>query len=342
MVVKILGALDQRHPSTERLSGLRRLATSALVGGLVAFAVSTQAAEPYPSKPVKIVVPYSVGGGTDVLTRVLAQRLTEATGQPFVIENRAGADASIGAAIVAKSPPDGYTLVAVSGVPFLLNQSAFKDLPYDTARDFLPVAHFASVPMLIVSSNALGIDSAKALIAHAKAHPKQVNYAGTDQMTYLGMEMIAKGTGTDMVYVPYKGAGPALNDLLGNHISVMLSSPSAAMPHLRDGRIKALAVTGTTRAAALPDVPTVNESILPGYELTAWFGIFAPAGTPPAVIERLAAEIGRAVKLPALQKQFEAIGTDAKFMGPAEFRDYVAKESTRWTRAFKDSGLAPK
>ena len=166
--------------------------------------------------------------------------------------------------------------------------------------------------------------------------------AGTDQMTFLGMEMIAKGTGTQLVHIPYTGAGPALNDLLGNHVSVMLASPSSAMPHVRDGRIKALAVTGSKRSPALPDVPTVSESILPGYELTAWFGIFAPAGTPQPIVDKLAADIDRVLRMPALVKQFESLGTDASYMAPPEFAAFVGNEYTRWTRAFKESGVAPK
>jgi tripartite-type tricarboxylate transporter receptor subunit TctC len=291
---------------------------------------------------VKVVVPYAVGGGTDVLTRALAQRLGEVAGQSFVVENRGGADASIGPAMVAKSPADGYTVLAVSGVPFLLNQSAFKSLPYHTMRDFVPVAMFASLPMLMVSAKELPVADVKALVAHAKANPRKLNYAGTDQMTYLGMEMIAKGAGIEMVHVPYKGAGPALNDLLGNHVSVMLASPSSAIPHVREGRVRALAVTGNARSPALPDVPTISETILPGYELTAWFGVFVPAGTPPAVVDRLAADIGKALEMPALRKQFESLGTDVRFMGPKEFSAFLGKESERWAQAFRDSGVEPK
>jgi tripartite-type tricarboxylate transporter receptor subunit TctC len=302
-------------------------------------AASVPAAEPFPSKPVKVVVPYSAGGGTDVLTRTLAQRLSEMTGQPFVVENKPGGDATIGAAQVARAPADGYTIVAVSGVPFLINQSAFKDLPYDTVKDFVPVAAFASLPMVLVSAPGFKVDNAKALVAALKAQPRSVNYAGTDQMTYLGMEMIAKGTGTQMVHVPYKGAGPALNDLLGSHVQVMLSSVSPALPHIREGKLRALAVTGMSRAVALPDVPTVNESILPGYELTAWFGVFAPAGTPPAVVDKLAADIGGAINSPAMKQRLEAMGADPRFMGPTEFKRFIDAENERWTRAFKESGL---
>jgi tripartite-type tricarboxylate transporter receptor subunit TctC len=330
----------RQERSTGRLAAA--LAMACAVAASVLAPPAARAADAYPSKPVKVVVPYAVGGGTDVLTRALAQRMGEIAGQQFVVENRGGADASIGPAVVAKAPADGYTLLAVSGVPFLLNQSAFKELPYHTMRDFVPVAMFASLPMLMVSSKELAVADAKALVAHAKANPGRLTYAGTDQMTYLGMEMIAKGTGTKLVYVPYKGAGPALNDLLGNHVSVMLASPSSAIPHVREGRIKALAVTGHARSPALPDVPTVGETVLPGYELTAWFGVFAPAGTPPGVVERLAADIRKSLDLPALQKQFESLGTDVRFMGPAEYAAFLTKESARWTQAFKDSGLEPK
>jgi tripartite-type tricarboxylate transporter receptor subunit TctC len=297
------------------------------------------AADPYPSKPVKIIVPYSPGGGTDVLTRTLAQRLTEMTGQSFIVENKPGGDATIGAAMAAKTAADGYTLLAVSGVPFLINQSAFKDLSYDTMRDFAPVAQFASLPMVLVGTSKLEPADAKALVAMAKASSKGVDYAGTDQMTYLGTEMIAAGTGMKLVHVPYKGAGPALNDLLGGHVSMMLSSMSPALPYIKDGRIKAYAVTGNARAAALPNVPTVSESILPGYELTAWFGVFAPAGTPQDIVDKLANDINGALKSPEMQKRLETMGADPAFMAPVAFRKFLNAENERWTRAFKASGL---
>ncbi len=313
----------------------------ALALAVVAVASSPVHAQTYPTRPVKVVVPYSPGGGTDVLTRPLAQRLGEITGQPFVVENKPGADASIGAAMVAKAPADGYTVVAVSGIPFLLNQSAYKDLPYDTMRDLVPVAVFAALPMVLVGAPGFDAADAKALVAYAKANPKKLNYAGTDQMTYLGMEMIAKGTGTEMTYVPYKGAGPALTDLLGNHIQLMLSSASAAMPYIKEKRMKAFAVASNKRMASLPDVPTVSETIYPGYELNAWFGIFVPAGTPQPVIDKLAADIAAALKTPEVAQRLEGLGSDNRFLGPVEFRDFLARENARWSKAFKDSGMTP-
>lgn len=345
------GECDTRDGPLQRLAGWglcvastarKRMAVLAIMGlgvGTLAVSPAAIAADVYPSKPVRIIVPYSAGGGTDVLTRTLAQSLSESTGQPFIVENKPGADATIGAAQVARSPADGYTIVAVSGVPFLINQSAFKDLPYDTIHDFAPVASFASLPMVLVSAPDFKVDGAKGLISAAKAKPNTINYAGTDQMTFLGMEMIAHGTGTQMVHVPYKGAGPALNDLLGSHVDIMLSSMSPALPHIREGKVKALAVTGTARAPSLPDVPTVSESIMPGYELTAWFGVFAPAGTPKAVIDKLAMEIGKAIRAPAMQSRLEGMGADPRYMAPADFKRFLDGENARWTRAFKESGL---
>jgi len=315
-------------------------ARAALAALIALFALSpASAADTYPTKPVRLIVPYSAGGGTDVLTRTLAQRLSEATGQPFIVENKPGGDATIGAAQAAHAPSDGYTILAVSGVPFLINQAAFKELPYHTVKDFVPVAAFASLPMVLVAAPTFNATSAKDFVAYAKANPGKINYAGTDQMTFLGTEMIAQGTGTKLVHVPYKGAGPALNDLLGSHIEVMLSSVSPALPHIKEGKLKPLAVTTSKRSPALPDVPTVSESIYPGFELTAWFGIFAPAGTPPAVVEQLAREIGAAMKSAPMTQRLEAMGADAYLLPPAEFKRFIEAENARWSKAFKDSGL---
>jgi tripartite-type tricarboxylate transporter receptor subunit TctC len=297
------------------------------------------AADAYPSRPVKIIVPYSAGGGTDVVTRVLAQRLSESMGQPFVVDNRPGADATIGPAIAAKAAPDGYTLLATSGVSFLITRSSMKDLPYDPMKDFAPVALFASVPMVLIGAPNLEPQDAKALVAMAKAGSKSLDYAGTDQMVFLATEQLAHGTGMKMQHIPYKGAGPALNDLLGGHVAVMLGSINSVLPHIKEGKIKAYAVTGSSRAGTLPNVPTVSESILPGYELTAWFGMFAPANTPPEIVEKIASEINAALKSADMKKQLDGMGADPTFLAPVAFRGFLVKEDDRWTRAFKASGL---
>ena len=325
----------------EGLLGCRLWASAGSLAVLLSIGapVPAAAADPYPTRAVKIVVPYSPGGGTDVVTRTLAQRLTETTGQAFVIENRPGADATIGPALVARTAPDGYTLLATSGVSFLITRSSMKDLPYDPMKDFAPVALFASVPMVLIGAPNVAAQDAKALVAGARASPNPIGYAGTDQMVFLATEMLASGTGMKMQHIPYKGAGPALNDLLGGHVAVMLGSINSVLPHIKEGRVKAYAVTGNTRAGTLPNVPTVSESILPGYELTAWFGMFAPAGTPPEIVDKLANEISAALKSPEMKKQLDAMGADPTFLAPAGFRGFLVKEDDRWTRAFKASGV---
>jgi len=325
------------HGSTERQPFTSLAAIAAVL--CMSAPLPVLAAEPYPARPVKIIVPYSAGGGTDVVTRVLAQRLSESMGQPFVVDNRPGADATIGPAIAAKTAPDGYTLLATSGVSFLITRSSMKDLSYDPMKDFAPVALFASVPMVLIGAPNLEPQDAKALVAMAKAGPKSLDYAGTDQMVFLATEQLAQGTGMKMQHIPYKGAGPALNDLLGGHVAVMLGSINSVLPHIKEGKIKAYAVTGSSRAGTLPNVPTVSESILPGYELTAWFGMFAPAGTPPEVVEKIASEINAALRSPDMKKQLDGMGADPTFLAPVAFRGFLVKEDDRWTRAFKASGL---
>jgi tripartite-type tricarboxylate transporter receptor subunit TctC len=296
----------------------------------------TRAADAFPSKPVRVVVPYAVGG-TDAVTRQLAQRLTELSKETFFVENKPGADGTIGAAMVASAQPDGHTLLVASGIPLLLAPTVHKNLSYDAMKDLVPVAVFSSVPMGVIASQGLGVTSMKDLVSYAKANPGKLSYGGSEQMVYLGMEMILRGTGTKMVYVPYKGAGPAMTDVLGNNIQLMLSSVAAALPHVKEGRVRALAVTSSTRSSALPDVPTIAESVLPGYGLDAWFAVMAPAKTPPATVEALSNYIGAAMKTPATQQKFESMGSNVLYIGHREARDFFTKENTRWQQAAKEA-----
>lgn len=317
---------------------------TALLACLLCFFLAAGAtAQTYPSKPVRLIVPYAPGGGTDVLTRVLAKRLQEQTGQPFIVENHGGAGATIGPNMVAKAAPDGYTLVVVSGVPYLINQAMYASLPYDTVADFEAVSRFASVPMLLVSHPSFPAKSAGDFVAYARANPGKVDFGAPDEMTHLAMTLISQGTGTTVTIVPYKGAGPALADLVGGHIPMMLSSSSAVMPYLKDGRIRPLAITTKARSASLPDLPTVGETILPGFTLDAWFGILAPAKTPKAIVDYLNAEIAKAVQAPEVKERFEALGTTPlEPLSPAEFAAYIRAERERWDKAFKASGLPRK
>jgi tripartite-type tricarboxylate transporter receptor subunit TctC len=305
-----------------------------------ALAAPVALAQSYPSKPVRVIVPYAPGGGTDVLTRALAKRLAEQTGQPFVVENHGGAGATIGAAMVARAAPDGYTIVVVSGVPFLINQFMFAKLPFDTVADFEPVSRFASVPMLLVSTASFQVDTPEKFIAYARENPGKISFGAPDEMTHLAMTLISQGTNTKVTIVPYKGAGPAITDLVGGHIPMMMSSSSAIMPYLKDGRVKALAITTRSRVPSLPQVPTVAETILPSFELNAWFGVLAPARTPKEIVNYLHAEIAKAVNSPEIKDRFEALGaTPIEMLTPEAFGAYVKTERDRWGKAFRASGL---
>lgn len=304
-------------------------------------AVTPGQAQDYPTQPVKVIVPYSAGGGTDVVTRTLSQHLGERLGQQFIVENRGGANATIGAEAAAKSEPDGYTLLVVSGVPFVLNQAIYEDLPYDTQTDFAPINMFAALPMVLVVHPDVPAETPEELVAYLKARPGELNYAGSDQMTYFAMESIQRDTGTDMEHIPYAGAGPGLTDLLGGHVSAMLVSLNSSLPHIRAGKLRAIAVTTSERSPVLEDVPTIAETIVPGYELTAWFGLLAPSGTPEDIIETLNAQVGAAVESDALREQFAKLGIEPRSMSAEEFRAFLASELETWSAAVKDFGLPP-
>lgn len=311
------------------------------IAGLAAVPAHAPA-QSYPSKPVKVIVPYAPGGGTDVLTRVLAKQLSDATGQSFVVENHGGAGATIGPSLVAKAAPDGYTLVAISGVPYLINESTYRNLSYDTINDFVPISRFASVPMLLVSNPKFPADTPQAFVKYARENPGKVSFGAPDQMTHLAMTIISQSTSTQVTIVPYKGAGPAITDLLGGHIPVMLSSSSAIMPYLKDGRVRALAITTKERATSLPDVPTVSETIVPAFELNAWFGILAPAKTPREIVDYLHAAIAKAVRMPEVRERFEALGAaPIEMLSQQDFAAYLRTERERWGKAFRDAGMQP-
>ena len=285
----------------------------------------------YPNKSVKIIVPYPPGGGTDVMARVLATQLST-NGESFYIDNRGGGDATLGAALAARSANDGYSLLAVSGVPFVLNQIVFNKLPYNIIDDFEPVSLFASGPLVLIVNASVPVNTAKEFVDWMKANPGKFNYAGSDQFTYLGMEMILLATGTKMTHVPYKGVGPSLNDVAGGHVPVMLSSLAPAMPFIQSKRVKALAVTSITRSLVLPDVPTIAETIVPGYEVPAWYGLFAPKDTPKAIVNALSDAVNKAVEAPAVKKNLETLGTDVAKSTPEQFRRFLKVELDKWRK----------
>lgn len=296
-------------------------------------------AQSYPSRPVKLVVPYPPGGPTDIVARVVAERLGAQTGQTFVVENKAGAGGNLGADAVARSPADGYTLL-VATTAHAINMSMFKNLTYDVQRDFTAVSLLTQGPLVLVTHPEFQAKSVAELIAMAKAKPKSVSFAssGNGQSTHLAAELFGSMAGVSMTHVPYKGSAPALNDLVAGQVPLMFDTMLSAMPHVKSGRLKALAVTGASRSPAAPDVPTVAESGLPGYQVYAWNGLLAPAGTPPAVIARLSEELKKALEQPAVQERFSVQGFAATWTPPAQAASFVRAEVEKWNRAVAQSG----
>ncbi|HEV8688954.1 MAG TPA: tripartite tricarboxylate transporter substrate binding protein [Ideonella sp.] len=296
-------------------------------------------AQAWPAKPVKLVVPYPPGGPTDIVARVVAERLTAQTGQPFIVDNRPGAGGNLGAEAVAKAPPDGYTLL-VATTAHAINKSLFKNLNHDVQRDFTPVSLLTEGPLVLVVNPEFPAKNVSELIALAKARPKSVSFAssGNGQSTHLAAELFASMAGAPMTHVPYKGSAPALNDLIAGQVPLMFDTMLSAMQHVKSGRLRALAITGAQRSPAARDLPTVAESGLPGYQAYAWNGMLAPAGTPPAVISRLSEELKTALSQHAVQERFGAQGFTATWTSPAQVVTFVQSEVEKWGRTVQQSG----
>ncbi|MGH6712258.1 MAG: Bug family tripartite tricarboxylate transporter substrate binding protein [Bradyrhizobium sp.] len=311
---------------------------------LVAFSAlllgGTATAQDYPSRPVKIVVPFPAGGSNDIIARILAQKLGERTGQPFLIENRGGAGGNIGADAVATSEPDGYTLLLTAPPPLTINAALYKSLPYDPAKAFAPISLVASVPIVLAVHPSVEASNVRELIALAKAKPGTLNFgsSGNGSTNHLAGELLKSMTGINIVHLPYRGAAPAMNDLIAGHIPMMFDNIPAVLPQVQAKTIKAIAVAGTKRASALPDVPTVAESGVPGFEASAWFGLVAPAKTPAPVLAKLASEVDTILKMPDVQKRFTELGAEpGNISGPA-FGQFLAEETAKWTKIIQSSG----
>jgi tripartite-type tricarboxylate transporter receptor subunit TctC len=316
-----------------------------LAGALLPLAAHAQGS--WPSKPVRIVVPFAPGGTTDILARALAPELQRVFGQPFIVDNKPGAGGNVGAAEVAKAAADGHTLLMGTVGTHGINQSLYPKLPYDPVKDFVPVTLVAAVPNVLVMNPAkaqqYGIQSVPDLVRYAKAHPGQLNMASSGNGTsiHLAGELFKTMTGTYMVHFPYRGSGPALLDLVGGNMDLMFDNLPSALPQIRSGRLKALAVTSTTRSAAVPDLPTVAEAggpSLKGYEASSWFGLLAPAGTPAEVVQRLQQETAKALGTPALKERLLSQGAIPSGMTSAEFGRHIAAETRKWAEVVKASG----
>ena len=296
-------------------------------------------AQGYPARPVHIVVPYPPGGATDVMARVIAQKLSESWGQQAVVENKPGASGSIGSDLVAKSAADGYTLL-LQGTQHAINLSIYKQLPYDTLRDFTPVAYIAAAPFLLVLHPSVPANSVTELIAWIKTQPGGVNYgsSGVGGAAHLAGEMFKTAAAVQLTHIPYKGAAPAMADLLGGQLPMVFDPIPTSLPHVRGGRIKALAITSARRTPLMPEVPTVAESGLPGFEVAAWFGLYAPAATPAEVVGKLNADVNRALLLPEVKEKFAALGADSAPMAVDQFALHLRAEIAKFAKAIKDSG----
>ena len=311
-----------------------------LASCLLALAAPVHA-QSYPAKPMRLVVPFPPGGPLDIMGRGIAQKLQEAWSQPVVIDNRPGAGGGIGADLVAKSPGDGYTLLMGAVSTHAINPSLYAKIPYDPQKDFVPVALVAQVPNVLVVNPALPVQSVKDLIAYAKANPGSLSFGSgsTGSTGHLAGELFKTMAGVDMVHIPYKGGAPAMQDLLAGQTQLMFDNLANALPQVKAGKLRAIAVTTVARAPSVPELPTIAESGLPGFDLTTWFGIFAPAGTPPEVVAKLNAEIAKALSAKDLAERLAAMGTvPPENNTPERFAAFVRSEAAKYARVVKDSG----
>ena len=316
-----------------------RLTTTMLLLAMASGALAQGTAPDYPKRPIRILVGFSAGSTADLLPRIAGQRLTEAWGQPVIVDNRPSAGGIVAAEIVAKATPDGHTLLSVSA-GHAVSAALYKSLPYDTLKDFAGITRFANVPSILVVAPASGIKSVKDIIALAKAKPGTVQFAsvGNGSPGHLAGELQAIRTGVPLTHIPYRGTGPAVTDLLGGQVETMFLPIHVALPHVRAGKLLALGIGSDRRHPLLPDLPTLSETVLPGMEMSAWQGVVAPTGTPAPILQRLHAEITRALQNPEVRAKLAAAGTEVLGSTPEEYAAYIRAEMTRWARIVKESG----
>jgi len=308
-------------------------------GALIAVAGAAVAQQSYPSKPIRFIIPFPAGGPTEPLVRLVAQKLTESWGQPAIVEFRPGGNTIIGTEAVAKSPPDGYTIMQMSITHVVL--PLLFPTPYDGIKDFAPVATLASTEYLLVLHPSVPANTLQEFIALAKSRPGQLNHsaAGNGTITHLGSELFISMAGVKIQNIPYKGAGPALTDLLGGQVQLSFQNPTSSIPHIKTGRLKAIAITGETRSSLLPQVPTFTEAGLPGFELTLWFGVLAPAGIPTPVVDKLAAEIAKILVMPDVKEKLLSQGLDPLISTPEQFAARMRADTAKYARIIKASNI---
>lgn len=313
---------------------------SAAAGLFGLLAAGPATAQAWPTKPIRLVVPYPAGGPTDILGRVIAQRLSEALGQPVTVDNRPGASGNLGSELVAKAPADGYTLVLGNNATHATNESLFPNMPYQTLRDFAPVALVASVTNMVTVHPSVPARTVAELVAHAKANPGKLNYGstGNGSAAHLIGELFKAAAGVDLVHVPYRGSAPAVTDLLAGQVQVMFATLPTVLPHVQDGKLRGLAVTAPARLASQPAVPTLVESGFPGLVADAWFGLLAPAGTPADVVARLSQETMKAAQAEESRRTLAAQGFEITTADAAAFATHIRTEIAKWAKVIRDSG----
>jgi tripartite-type tricarboxylate transporter receptor subunit TctC len=334
----------QRAGELRKEENMHRLIS--IIGRVLCVAIAALAAAnavaqgAYPNKPVRIVVPFPAGGTTDLLARSAAQKLSEAWSQQVIVDNRPGAAGNIGSELVAKSPGDGYTLLMGTVGTHAINASLYAKMPYDHVKDFVPVILVAGVPNVLVVHPSVPVNSVQELIAYAKANPGKLNFASSGNGTsiHLSGELFKTMTGVQMAHIPYKGSAPALTDLLGGQVQLMFDNLPSALPYIKAGKLRPLAVTSTTRAPALPDTPTVAESGVPGFEASSWFGLLAPAGTPRDVVIKINGEVAKWLDSPDAREKLAAQGANVASGSPEDFTKHIQAETAKWAKVVKDSG----
>ena len=307
----------------------------------VFFALPLAHAQAWPTRPVKMIVPFPAGGPTDVLTRVIADKLSQSLGQPVVVENKPGAGGSIGADLAAKSPPDGYTLVMATGSTHSVGPHLNPRLPYDPQKDFTPVIYVGYATNVLLVSPKLGVGSVRELIEAAKKDPGKLNYAtsGIGSVAHLTSEMFASMAGIKLTHVPYKGTQQSITDIVSGQVAILFDNTITGKAHIEQGRLKGIAISSRSRSSILPDIPTVDESGVPGFDSWNYFGVFGPANLPPAIVQRLNAEMNKVLADPAIKARFLTLGFEITGGTPAEFAAVVESESRRWAKVIRDANL---
>ena len=298
------------------------------------------AAQNYPDRVVRIVNPYPPGGSVDVMARILAQKLTDSLGQQFIVENRSGGGGNTGSDSVAKADPDGYTLLFTAPGPLTVNQTLYSRLPFDPAKDFAPIALFATAPIVLIVHPGVAANNVQELIALAKSNPGKINFAsaGTGTTNHLSGELFKSMAKIDIVHVPYRGAGPAMNDLIGGHVQMFFDLTPVVLPQINTGKVRALGTAGATRSSKLPDVPTIAEQGLPGFDAASWYGFVAPAKTPEPVLARLRDEVAKALKAPDMIARIHELGLEPGTAFGKDFSTFMAAETKKWAEVIRISG----